>query len=72
MTAHASLPPISGPGVELLRIAEHASSQALRQGVSRLEIARFYDKLLEARSYPEACALVMTWFAKKVPDRLPN
>ena len=67
-----SLPPITGPAVDLLRVAEHVSAAALRQGVSRVEIARFYDKLLEAKSYPEACALVMTWFDKRVPDSLPN
>ena len=72
MRAQANLPPIEGPAIDLLRMAEHASAQALRQGVSRVEIARFYDKLLEARTFPQAYELVMTWFDAKVPDTLPN
>ena len=67
-----SLPPVTGPSVDLLRMAQHVSAAALRQGVSRVEIARFYDKLLASESYPEACALVMTWFDKRVPHSLPN
>ena len=67
-----SLPPVTGPSVDLLRMAQHVSAAALRQGVSRVEIARFYNKLLASKSYPEACALVMTWFDKRVPDSLPN